>query len=312
MNNDEAMTRNDRGLTDKESQLFEEIISATNNREPDVYCRYNFLVYRGALLFLVCPMWGYDDLETHFVFKEIQRLGSIRTATYPCLYLENHRGFMVPPSVLGWHDSRMKFGYENEEERKLAEEAIAALRRGRERKRSENESKQTDKLEDLSKENQDLEDAINSIESPLFSDNEVTYVVVSIIEAPATGVPGELKYTICQTENDAEVAFDNKVKLLKEEIANIDLLGHIDDYGDEIFYYYWCCVLKVPVKLQTSKEFTDFVDSYIEERDEKFDDGDGNEDGEWIMYEDSNVTKKVIYKSGEIIKSSVVAPAKIK
>ncbi|MBK7573129.1 MAG: hypothetical protein IPI10_16515 [Bacteroidetes bacterium] len=37
-----------------------------------------------------------------------------------------------------------------------------------------------------------------------------------------------------------------------------------------------------------------------------------NEEGEWIMYEDSNVTKKVIYKSGEIIKSSVVAPAKAK
>lgn len=36
------------------------------------------------------------------------------------------------------------------------------------------------------------------------------------------------------------------------------------------------------------------------------------EEGEWILYEDSNVTKKVIYKNGEITKSSVIPPAKTK
>ena len=37
-----------------------------------------------------------------------------------------------------------------------------------------------------------------------------------------------------------------------------------------------------------------------------------NEEGEWTLYEDSNVTKKVIYKNGEIIKTSILPPAKIK
>ncbi len=37
-----------------------------------------------------------------------------------------------------------------------------------------------------------------------------------------------------------------------------------------------------------------------------------SEEGEWILYEDSNVTKKVIYKNGEIIKSSIIPPLKIK
>lgn len=36
------------------------------------------------------------------------------------------------------------------------------------------------------------------------------------------------------------------------------------------------------------------------------------EEGEWMLYEDSNVTKKVIYKNGEIIKSSIIAAPKIK
>ena len=37
-----------------------------------------------------------------------------------------------------------------------------------------------------------------------------------------------------------------------------------------------------------------------------------SEEGEWILHEDSNVTKKVIYKNGEITKSSIIAPPKIK
>ena len=49
-------------------------------------------------------------------------------------------------------------------------------------------------------------------------------------------------------------------------VAEEDDRGIWGDDGEQYLYYYWCCLLKIPARLQTAEEFDHFFSEYIKER----------------------------------------------